>query len=78
MLYAWLFYAFCYAATSFGTLWAIAVGVGIDRLAVIACAVVGLQAFRILPCGGLLGLPGQALRWLNYYLVLTAYRLNYL
>lgn len=78
MLYAWLLFAFFYAATSLCTLWAITAGVGSERLAMITCIVAGLQVFRILPSGGFLGLPGEAVRWLNYYLVLTAYRMNYL
>lgn len=78
MLYAWLFYGLFYAATSCCTLWAMTVGVGSARLAIITCTVAGLQVFRLLPSGGLLGLLAEAVRWLNYYLVLTAYRMNYL
>lgn len=78
MLYAWVFYGFYYAGTSGCTLWALTKGLGAANLAIGICAAVGAQLFRVVPSGGLLGLPGDAVRSFNYHVVLSAYRLNYL
>lgn len=78
MLYAWIFYGVYYAATSLLTLWALAVGLGAENLGMAILCAAGLQLFRALPSGGIFGTPGEVIRWLNYYVVLTAYRMNYL
>ena len=78
MLYAWIFYGVYYAATALLTLWALVAGLGTTNLVVVVGVAAGLQILRILPSGGVLGLPGEAVRWLNYNVVLTLYRMNYL
>lgn len=78
MLYAWILYGVYYIATSACTLWALTKGSGAEKLAVAICAAAGVQLFRGLPSGGLVGLPGDAVRWLNYHGILAAYRMNYL
>eukprot|EP00903_Cladosiphon_okamuranus_P014333 g13311.t1 len=78
MLYAWVFYAVYYAGTSACTLWALTKGLGVGNLGIGICAAAGAQLFRLVPSGGLLGLPGDTVRWFNYHVVLSAYRLNYL
>lgn len=78
MLYAWVLYGIYYAGTSACTLWALAKGLGPETLGVVICAAAAVQIFRVLPSGSLIGLPGDAVRWLNYHVCLTVYRMNYL
>lgn len=78
MLYAWIFYGVCYAATSLLTLWAVGAGLGAENLGLGVLVAAGLQVLRALPSGGMFGMPGEVVRWLNYYAVLTLYRMNYL
>lgn len=78
MLYAWTFFGVYYAATSLFTLWVLAAGLGAANLGMAILLAAGLQLSRALPSYGVLGLPGEAVRWLNYNVVLTAYRMNHL
>lgn len=78
MLYAWVLYGVYYGGTTIFTLWVLTKGLGAETLAVIMCAAAGSQIFRAVPSGGLVGLPGDAVRCLNYHAILTLYRMNYL
>eukprot|EP00752_Nemacystus_decipiens_P017245 g15449.t1 len=78
MLYAWILYGVYYAGASAWTLWALAKGLGAENLAIVICGATSVQICRVVPSGGLIGLPGDAVRWLNYHVLLTAYRMNYL
>ena len=78
MMYAWILYGVYYAATALLTLWALAAGLGTKNLVVVVSVAACLQILRVFPSGGVLGLPGETVRWLNYNVVLTLYRMNYL
>lgn len=78
MFYAWVLYAGYYAATTACTLLVLVQAAGTEHLAAACGVFAGIQVVRVLPSWGIVGLPGDLVRWLNYHVMLTGYRLNYL
>lgn len=73
MFYAWLLFAGYYVTTSILTGWVLSASLGTQNIVAAIAFLAVLQLLRAVP-----GLPSTAVRYLNYHVMLTGYRLNYL
>lgn len=73
MFYAWSLFAGYYAATAALTGWGLWALLGPQNVIKAVSVFLGLQLLRAVP-----GSPAKAVHFINYHVLLTGYRLNYL